>query len=215
MELSEVPCSQPASLVVCGGQISESDKKRFWSKVSKSDGCWIWIAGKDVDGYGYFKLRGKMFRAHRVSYLIQNGNITKEKPVIRHLCNNPACVNPVHLMDGTGQDNMDDMVKSGRQASGERNGSRLYPERRPRGNNHYSRVSPHLVARGERSYSHKHPEIRQGERNGKAKLTAVEVGAIREAYSKTKTTQKLLAVQYGMSECAIQRITSGKRWKNL
>jgi hypothetical protein len=27
--------------------------KRFWEKVEKSDGCWIWTAGKNKDtGYG-------------------------------------------------------------------------------------------------------------------------------------------------------------------
>ena len=43
--------------------------------------------------------------------------------VVRHTCDNPRCINPKHLLLGTVQDNIDDMVARGRNrgASGERN----------------------------------------------------------------------------------------------
>jgi len=31
---------------------------RFWSKVQRSDGCWIWTGRLDRDGYGKFKAGG-------------------------------------------------------------------------------------------------------------------------------------------------------------
>ena len=49
-----------------------------------------------------------------------NIKIPKGK-IIRHLCNNTLCINPTHLLIGTPQDNMDDMIKSGNSLKGEKN----------------------------------------------------------------------------------------------
>lgn len=43
-------------------------EERFWAKVDKSDGCWVWTAGISSGGYGSFWLDGKNRRAHRVAY---------------------------------------------------------------------------------------------------------------------------------------------------
>jgi len=99
-------------------------KQRFLTKVNKTDGCWNWTAHKDKDGYGRFRIDGKIHRAHRVSYELYKGEITKGL-VVRHSCDNTSCVNPDHLEVGTVQDNTDDMMKRGRQAiqKGEKNGN--------------------------------------------------------------------------------------------
>ena len=59
----------------------------------------------------------KRMNAHRVSYLIHKGDIPEEM-VILHSCDNPACVNPDHLSIGTQKENMQDMIKKGRQNFG-------------------------------------------------------------------------------------------------
>ena len=59
-----------------------------------------------------------MVRSHRASWEIFNGNIPKGKWVL-HRCDIRECVNPNHLFLGNRQDNMDDMVKKGRQSYGE------------------------------------------------------------------------------------------------
>lgn len=81
----------------------------------KVDGnrCWLWVAGKDGCGYGTVMFRGKVHRAHRVSYILHVGEI-QPGMVILHICDNPACVNPDHLRLGTQADNVKDCETKGR-----------------------------------------------------------------------------------------------------
>jgi len=96
---------------------------RFWAKVAKTeDGCWNWTASKRHKGYGafcYYRDDGTLVqgRAHRYSWEIHNGDIPDGMFVL-HSCDNPACVNPDHLFLGTNQDNVDDMMRKGRNVSG-------------------------------------------------------------------------------------------------
>lgn len=81
-------------------------EERFWSKVDKSGDCWVWTAGRDNAEYGQFRYEGKNVKAHRVSFFFENGYWPK---VTRHTCDNPPCVNPAHLLDGTYKGNNDDI----------------------------------------------------------------------------------------------------------
>lgn len=94
---------------------------RFWSKVEKTDGCWIWKAARNRStGYGAFCVVKPYIRgAHRVSYQMVYGPVPPGT-VICHHCDNPACVRPDHLFAGTHADNVRDKVAKGRQARGER-----------------------------------------------------------------------------------------------
>ena len=87
--------------------------ERFWNKVDKTDDCWNWTASKNIQGYGYFRFDGKMRKAHRMAWLLVNGEIP-DGMCVCHTCDNPGCVNPIHLWLGTNQDNMDDMNNKGR-----------------------------------------------------------------------------------------------------
>jgi hypothetical protein len=89
---------------------------RFWSKVDIPEGdfvCWNWRAGKTAKGYGRFKHRGYMRRAHRIAWEIVHGEALGDR-VARHTCDNPSCCNPRHIVPGTVQDNVDDMMSRGR-----------------------------------------------------------------------------------------------------
>jgi hypothetical protein len=119
-------------------KVSPEVEERFWDKVLKisEDGCWLWIAGKVSKGYGAFSPPGKtQWAAHRFSFLLRHGRI-KRDAYICHTCDVPACVNPAHLWEGTHEKNMADMVAKNRSATGERNASCLYPEKRKRGELH-------------------------------------------------------------------------------
>lgn len=96
--------------------------ERFWSKVAVAgpDDCWLWTAGCNSQGYGYFWAGGQGHAAHRFSYELTFGPIP-EGLLIRHKeCDNPPCVNPRHLMPGTTQQNKDDETDRMRHLFGER-----------------------------------------------------------------------------------------------
>lgn len=91
--------------------------KRFWSKVDIKgpDECWTWTANTHRQGYGFFKFTKAQNRlAHRVAYELAYGVPLVPAQKILHKCDNPCCVNPVHLMLGTQRDNVLDMIAKGR-----------------------------------------------------------------------------------------------------
>jgi hypothetical protein len=94
-------------------------KKRFLSKIIKSDEteCWIWI-GSTSKGYGgfycHFNEKGKIYPAHRISYMLFKEIVPDDKMVLhKNSCNNKLCVNPDHLYIGTHKDNMKDLHEMG------------------------------------------------------------------------------------------------------
>lgn len=98
--------------------ITDSDKARFWSKVDKTEDCWIWTANKNKWGYGRLRMgkRGLDYRnelAHRLSWKISYGYIPPGLCVL-HRCDNPPCIRPDHLFLGTHLDNARDRISKGR-----------------------------------------------------------------------------------------------------
>lgn len=107
-------------------KVAQNDIDRFWSKVKRTesiDDCWVWLTGKDKDGYGRFWLDGNTMRANRASWFLHNGDISEDadgnKLFVCHKCDNPSCVNPNHLFLGTSRDNINDMLAKGRTLKGE------------------------------------------------------------------------------------------------
>lgn len=100
-------------------QDAESRKYEFWKRVDKSggpDACWPWTGAPGGGGYGYIKLDGKGFQAHRVAWSYARGPITPGME-LDHRCHDPLtcaggetcphrrCCNPKHLLPVTGREN--------------------------------------------------------------------------------------------------------------
>lgn len=83
-------------------------RESFETRIIRSPKCWIWDGTKNGYGYGIFLMPGERpVRAHRYSYELYVGKIPKGK-IIMHTCDNPPCVNPLHLKVGTrGENNRD------------------------------------------------------------------------------------------------------------
>ena len=97
--------------------------ERFWANVRKDEGCWIWI-GTTLRGkrpYGILSIKNKPHLAHRLSYTLNVPGPIPPGLLVLHRCDNPPCVNPLHLFLGTHQDNADDCVSKKRQTRGEKN----------------------------------------------------------------------------------------------
>lgn len=67
-------------------------RKRFWSKIAKTDSCWIWTGKKDEAGYGRIRIGLKAPMVHHVSYFLKIGEWLPFGYEPDHTCKNPSCV---------------------------------------------------------------------------------------------------------------------------
>lgn len=100
----------------------ERFERRFWGKVQKGEGCWLWTAARTTGGYGKFGdwERKKTWAAHRLSWELTNGPIEKGLEVC-HRCNVKLCVRPDHMYLATHSQNSADAARDGLYWSGSKN----------------------------------------------------------------------------------------------
>ena len=98
----------------------DTTEERFWSKVNKTDDCWLWTGKINATNYGQILSNGKYIKVHRYSWVLHYGEIPEidgsdiRGTCVLHKCDTPACVNPDHLFIGTHSDNMRDMASKSR-----------------------------------------------------------------------------------------------------
>jgi hypothetical protein len=96
--------------------MNDKDFCRFISKVTVTEGCWLWTASTRRDGYGQmmFRVGGKsnLRPTHRVAYEHFHGPIPDGAHVL-HSCDVKRCVNPAHLRLGDHTQNMRDAAARG------------------------------------------------------------------------------------------------------
>lgn len=176
--------------------------ERFFSRVNRlgDNDCWMWMAGKDQDGYGAFRLNGKQRRAHRLSWEIYYGEIPAGRCVL-HRCDHPSCVNPNHLFIGSVAENNTDRAIKKRSAYGERNGARKYRDRVSAAVKKARVEKPEVFVRGERCHT--------------SKLTVEQVKQIRSLYASGEKNQVQLAEMFGISQANISYLILRKSWKHI
>ena len=104
--------------------MAKSLGERFWEKVNcagptqphMSTCCWEWTGGKSPEGYGRFYLGkehgSRLEGAHRLALSFVLGRL----PVnALHQCDNPSCVRPSHLQNGSLSQNALESYARGRQ----------------------------------------------------------------------------------------------------
>lgn len=73
-------------------------EKRFWSKVARTDGCWVWLG--QLTGSGRktpeFQWKRRHLRARRVAWELTNGPMPKGHQIVL-TCGERRCVRPEHL----------------------------------------------------------------------------------------------------------------------
>lgn len=105
---------------VCPGRQGElTDRFLQYVPVGSIDDCWEWTGGRSHKGYGVFAAtHSKQVRAHRFALELYSGR--SPDGIVMHLCDNPSCVNPTHLVDGTHKENMRQMAERKRAARADR-----------------------------------------------------------------------------------------------
>lgn len=95
--------------------------------TSDVDSCWEFLGSVDEDGYGLCSaVVAGTRKAHRLSAWLVGEDI--ENKVVMHMCDNPRCVNPSHLLVGTHRDNEFDKDVKKRRLIGEDHGAAILQE---------------------------------------------------------------------------------------
>lgn len=100
---------------------SKSILDRFWSYVDIKNDDECWMIKKTKSKYSRFWIptnppthKGQNISGHVFSWILANKKDVPKGMVIMHKCDTPFCVNPNHLELGTPKENINDMVRKGR-----------------------------------------------------------------------------------------------------
>lgn len=99
------------------GEGSLSLFERFVLRIRVGDGCWTWTGNIHKD-YPCIDHGGRRFYAHRLTLEWKLGRPLGEGLFSCHSCDNPSCVRPSHLFEGTASQNTLDALSKGRLKSG-------------------------------------------------------------------------------------------------
>ncbi len=117
--------------------ILNTTPETFWARVDR-DGptmphmdtpCWEWT-GYCNHGYGQLSFESRLWHAHQLAYMFSTG--IRPTLHVLHECDNRKCCNPLHLREGTNNDNIADAIKRNRKPRGEDTPNATVTERQVR-----------------------------------------------------------------------------------
>jgi hypothetical protein len=168
----------------------------YMNNINKTD-CVIYAKTKTGE-YGDIQDRvdgvKKHNRAHRVAYEYYYGEQIPEGMLVMHACDNPSCVNPLHLSLGTHNDNCQDKVKKLRQARGKKNG------RYKHGNNSKFDYVPRII------------EFQSICNRKLSRESAIEIKRL--LVTKEKKV-KDIAIQFNVKDSVIKDISAGRTYQSV
>lgn len=88
-----------------------------------ANNCLEWQGSKNIQNYPKIWLNSKYVSVHRIVAQLTISNIDN-KPCVMHICDNPICINPDHLMWGTWAENNKDRHEKGRSVMPNNKGSK-------------------------------------------------------------------------------------------
>ncbi|HEY5420151.1 MAG TPA: helix-turn-helix domain-containing protein [Marmoricola sp.] len=168
-------------------ELTTRQTRLFWAKVAPPDagGCRDWLGSRNRTGYGQAWIRRRAYLAHRLAFLLAGGVLGDETPLVCHRCNRSICCEPGHLYADDHAGNMRYKREQARGAVGDRNGTRLHPER-----------------------------VARGERQGLSRLTAEQVQAIRGVRARGATFTSI-AQRLGVARSTVARAIKGETWAHV
>jgi hypothetical protein len=93
----------------------EAVEKFIFSKIAiqPNGGCWVWTGHCNALGYAEGTFARRTWILTRLVYCATQGGFNPKLDIC-HTCDNPSCVNPLHLWLGTRSANIRDSVDKGR-----------------------------------------------------------------------------------------------------
>lgn len=166
----------PAYLITRDGQVYST----------KYGGARLLKPGYHPQGYVKYAImvegKARTTKAHRLVAAVWLPPCPSPLHCIRHLDGNPRNNSADNLAWGTQQENIDDKRRHGTLACGDRSGSRLHPERRPRGS-----------------------------RAASAKLTESDVASVLRRLTSGESGASI-ARDFGVAKTTISAIRRGRNW---
>jgi hypothetical protein len=181
----------------------------FWALVDKTESCWLWRGHTHRSGYGQLGYHRKAWKAHRLAFTLAGGHLI-DGLELDHLCRNRGCVRPDHLELVSHGENvrrafvLKTHCRNGHPYEGNLIVDKAAGARRCRTCRNGQSQRRKWAARTRHG-------ILRGEANPRAKLSANQVRAIREA----EGSNLGIAARFGVSDTMIGLIRARKAWKSL
>ncbi len=174
---------------------------RFWLRVDQSsaDGCWPWLGAKRSDeGYGGVWDGKRWAHSHRFAYELASGESVPSGMRVLHACDNPPCCRN----DEPGFYEIGGIL-------------------RPRwghlwiGTNADNSLDMALKGRSRKGRKTPRDLVVVGERHPQSKVTADQVREIRRRYAAGGISQRLLGLEYGITQMTVTEIVRRKIWRHV